>query len=199
MTPLQSDLRLQSQPRTPEQGHRPHRSQALRHADTAAVATRRSAPWTPVEDEELAACVSADDLEAFALRWLRTFRAVEQRRRRPRPFPSAGSEPGPAGSRTSLDPPRKAVPRARSVRGGLRPPSAAVNPSQLASPGATVIVGGIHTSASPPGRRRPSRQSRVGAGAKIPTPMVPLMASPSRSTSGARQSDDFVKLLPSRR
>ncbi|WP_205709255.1 hypothetical protein [Kineococcus siccus] len=37
-----------------------------------------------MEDEELTACVTADDLEAFALRWSRTFRAVEQRRRRPR-------------------------------------------------------------------------------------------------------------------
>jgi hypothetical protein len=94
MTPPQSELRSQSQPQSPDQGHRPHRSQAVRHADTAAVATRRTAPWTPVEDEELAACVSADDLEAFALRWSRTFRAVEQRRRRPRPTPHAGIPTG---------------------------------------------------------------------------------------------------------
>ena len=67
-----------------EQTHRPHRSQGLRHAHTAATATRRTAAWTALEDEELAACVTANDLEAFALRWSRTFRAVEQRRRRPR-------------------------------------------------------------------------------------------------------------------
>lgn len=53
----------------PPQGERAHRSQTERHARTAASATRRSVPWTPLEDEELAACVSADDLEAFALRW----------------------------------------------------------------------------------------------------------------------------------
>lgn len=96
MTPLQSKLQSQAelQSRPPDQGPRPHRSQALRHADTAAVATRRSAPWSAAEDEELAACVSADDLEAFALRWSRTFRAVEQRRRRPRPSPSAGVPTG---------------------------------------------------------------------------------------------------------
>ncbi|WP_432563985.1 hypothetical protein [Kineococcus sp. SYSU DK003] len=76
---------LSSQPSGPSvQGYRPRRSQAQRHADTAAAATRRTAPWTLVEDEELSACASADDLEAFALRWSRTFRAVEQRRRRPR-------------------------------------------------------------------------------------------------------------------
>lgn len=74
----------QTQPQPVELDHRPHRSQALRHAHTAATATRRTAPWTMLEDEELAACVSADDLETFALRWSRTFRAVEQRRRCPR-------------------------------------------------------------------------------------------------------------------
>jgi hypothetical protein len=80
--PLQQGLEL---------AHRPHRSHALRHANTAALATRRTAPWTAVEAEELAACVSADDLEAFALRWSRTFRAVEQRRRRPRTAATATS------------------------------------------------------------------------------------------------------------
>jgi hypothetical protein len=94
MTPPQTELRSQTQPLLPGQGHRPHRSQAQRHADTAAVATRRTAPWSPTEDEELAACISADDLEAFALRWSRTFRAVEQRRRRPRPSPSTGVRTG---------------------------------------------------------------------------------------------------------
>jgi hypothetical protein len=92
MTSSHSEMR--SQPQSPHQGHRPHRSQVQRHADTAALATRRTAPWSPAEDEELVACVTADDLEAFALRWSRTFRAVEQRRRRPRPTPNAGIPTG---------------------------------------------------------------------------------------------------------
>ena len=94
MTQAQTELQpsTQSQPSVP--GYRPHRSQAQRHADTAATATRRTTPWSPVEDEELAACVSADDLEAFALRWSRTFRAVEQRRRRPRPPRNAAVRTG---------------------------------------------------------------------------------------------------------
>ena len=36
MTSSHSEMR--SQPQSPGQGHRPHRSQALRHADTTAVA-----------------------------------------------------------------------------------------------------------------------------------------------------------------
>lgn len=89
MTQAQTELQpsTRSQPSVP--GSRPHRSQAQRHEHTAATATRRTAPWTAIEDQELAGCVSADDLEAFALRWSRTFRAVEQRRRRPRPPRSA--------------------------------------------------------------------------------------------------------------
>jgi len=58
-------------------------SQATRHARTAATAHRRHAPWTTEEDVELVACSDDDQLEAFAVRWSRTFRAVEQRRRRP--------------------------------------------------------------------------------------------------------------------
>nr|WP_240894909.1 hypothetical protein [Kineococcus siccus] len=59
-------------------------SQASRHARTAAYAHRSSAPWTLEEDAELAACHDDQALEDFALRWSRGFRAVEQRRRRPR-------------------------------------------------------------------------------------------------------------------
>jgi len=58
-------------------------SQATRHAHTVASAHRRHAPWSAEEDVELAACSDNDQLEAFAVRWSRTFRAVEQRRRRP--------------------------------------------------------------------------------------------------------------------
>ncbi|ABS06053.1 hypothetical protein [Kineococcus radiotolerans] len=97
MTQTQTELQpsMQSQPSVPGyRPHRSHRSQAQRHEHTAAVAMRRTAPWTPLEDEELAACVSADDLEAFALRWSRTFRAVEQRRRRPRPPRNAAVRTG---------------------------------------------------------------------------------------------------------
>ncbi len=65
MTQAHTELQpfTQSQPSVP--GYRPHRSQAQRHEHTAAVATRRTAPWTPLEDEELAACVSADDLKGL--------------------------------------------------------------------------------------------------------------------------------------
>jgi len=56
-------------------------SQATRHARTQPSAHRRSAPWSAEEDTELAACSDDDQLEAFAVRWSRTFCAVEQRRR----------------------------------------------------------------------------------------------------------------------
>lgn len=59
-------------------------SQATRHARTLETALRRTAPWTVEEDAELTCCRSDDDLEAFSVRWSRTFRAVEQRRKRPR-------------------------------------------------------------------------------------------------------------------
>jgi len=53
------------------------------------AAWRRLEPWTPEEDEQLTACDTADDLEAFAVRWGRTFAACEQRRRRPQSKPGA--------------------------------------------------------------------------------------------------------------
>lgn len=59
-------------------------SQATQHTRTLLTARRRTAPWTTEEDVKLAVCMTDDDLEAFAVRWSRTFRAVEQRRRRPR-------------------------------------------------------------------------------------------------------------------
>jgi len=63
-------------------------TQRARQARTTPTATRHGLPWTEAEDTELAACVSNDDLEAFALRWGRRFVSVEQRRRRPLPAAS---------------------------------------------------------------------------------------------------------------
>jgi len=63
-------------------------TQRARQARTLATAARHGQPWTEAEDTELAACVSDDDLEAFALRWGRRFLSVEQRRRRPVPAAS---------------------------------------------------------------------------------------------------------------
>lgn len=59
-------------------------SQLTRNARTSGAACRRTSPWTPEEDVELATCATDDELEAFALRWSRTFNAVMQRRRWPR-------------------------------------------------------------------------------------------------------------------
>lgn len=59
-------------------------TQATRHARTVETAQRRTAPWTPEEDAELAQESTDDEIEAFAVRWSRTFNAVAQRRRRPR-------------------------------------------------------------------------------------------------------------------
>lgn len=59
-------------------------SQAARNSRTTKNALRRTAPWTPQEDIELAQASTDDELEAFALRWSRTFNAVAQRRRWPR-------------------------------------------------------------------------------------------------------------------
>jgi len=47
------------------------------------AARRRHAPWSGEEDRLLLACKTPDDLEAFALRWGRTFAACEQRRHHP--------------------------------------------------------------------------------------------------------------------
>jgi len=58
-------------------------SQKARQSRTRMAAWRRLEPWTPGEDEQLAACDTADDLEAFAVRWGHTSAACEQRRRRP--------------------------------------------------------------------------------------------------------------------
>jgi len=64
-------------------------SQKARQWRTGMAAWRRLEPWTPEEDEQLTACDTADDLEAFAVRWGRTFAACEQRRRRPQSKPGA--------------------------------------------------------------------------------------------------------------
>jgi len=53
------------------------------------AAWRRHEPWSAQEDQQLAACDTADDLEAFAVRWARTFAACEQRRRRPQHRPDS--------------------------------------------------------------------------------------------------------------
>jgi hypothetical protein len=64
---LRSQPQFQSQPWSRGQDHQPHRSQAQRHDDTAAVATRRTAPRSPAEDEELAGIASVGDLEVSVL------------------------------------------------------------------------------------------------------------------------------------
>jgi len=63
-------------------------SQRARQARTVVGAARHGQPWTEAEDTALAACLSDDDLEAFALRWGRRFLSVEQRHRRPLPVSS---------------------------------------------------------------------------------------------------------------
>ncbi|WP_369053908.1 hypothetical protein [Kineococcus terrestris] len=60
-------------------------SQVARQARTAQTARRRTEPWSLQEHVELAACHDDEALEDFAARWGRTFNAVTQRRRRPRP------------------------------------------------------------------------------------------------------------------
>lgn len=59
-------------------------SHKARQWRTLMAAWRRQEPWSPEEDQLLAVCDTADDLEAFAVRWGRTFAACEQRQRRPK-------------------------------------------------------------------------------------------------------------------
>lgn len=66
-------------------------SQKARQWRTSMAAWRRQEPWSLEEDDQLAGCDTAEKLEAFAVRWGRTFSACEQRRRRPKPKADAQS------------------------------------------------------------------------------------------------------------
>lgn len=75
--PLALALRLS--PVTPSTAH------AARQQRTAAAVSRGREPWSTPEDAELIRLITDDELEDFALRTGRTFNAVVQRQRRPRP------------------------------------------------------------------------------------------------------------------